>query len=495
MKRPGGRATEASGVKSHRAVSSLLVALASFIALSALCVAVFREMTERTRLESRNDTERTLSMLLASLKDHEDFGSAVEASPRLSASVLGIGIYDGAGTALYSWGAAPATLPSSGEATDSGPREEHGRIYRENPANGSLILLVDPSMMGPPPPRPAPGASSPEVSQDPAPRIAGATAPELPEEGKAESPSGDARGGDAEGAPGRDAPAAEGDGPGAPRPRLPFFETLRRGELFYLELAEPRYWRMKRLVYILFPISELVLAALLVFVRSLVLRNAEYRERIEEQKNLVILGTAASTLAHEIKNPLLAIRLQTSILEKTCSGTARRELDIINAEVDRLSALTYRVNDYLRDPRGKPQRVDALALAREVATRLDREGAARALDGGRHEAFVDPERLRSMLENLVRNALESGGDPAEVEVVVSDSEGSVVIDVLDRGTGIDREARARIFQPFFTTKARGTGIGLAITKRFAEASGGSVAIEAREGGGTRARIVLQEARA
>ena len=85
----------------------------------------------------------------------------------------------------------------------------------------------------------------------------------------------------------------------------------------YLEVREPEYWRSGRLEAILFPLIEAALAALILFVRMLLVRNAEYRRRIEEQRNLVVLGTAASTFAHEIKNPLFSIRLQTRILEKT----------------------------------------------------------------------------------------------------------------------------------------------------------------------------------
>ena len=102
-----------------------------------------------------------------------------------------------------------------------------------------------------------------------------------------------------------------------PPPTGFLFTTLSRAELMYLEVREPGYWRARRLAAILFPLIEAALAALILFVRMLLLRNAEYRRRIEEQRNLVVLGTAASTLAHEIKNPLLSIKLQTRILEKT----------------------------------------------------------------------------------------------------------------------------------------------------------------------------------
>ena len=277
--------------------------------------------------------------------------------------------------------------------------------------------------------------------------------------------------------------------PSAERTRSFMRDTLRRADVILLEMRQPAYWAARRARQLLFPLVEAALVALVFFVRFLVLRNAEYRAKIEEQKNLVLLGTAAGTLAHEIKNPLLAIRLQTSILERTVTGDGRRELDIINDEVERLTSLTNRVGDVLRDPAGRPAAVDVIAMARETGLRL----CGRDLLAGTPAvppARVDPERLRSMMENLVRNALESGSPAEGVAIEASGADGSVCLDVLDRGTGIRQEDRERIFDPFFTTKSRGSGIGLTICRRFAAAAGGRVAVDNRPGGGCRARLTL-----
>jgi two-component system sensor histidine kinase HydH len=252
-------------------------------------------------------------------------------------------------------------------------------------------------------------------------------------------------------------------------------------------------------------------------VRSLYLRNREYRERIEGQKNLVVLGSAASTLAHEIKNPLLAIRIQTGLLEKLYAGQGGDELRIINEEVDRLSALSYRIGDYLRDPRGNPEVLAVYDALRETAERLTGRGSGfvrsletRSLETRPLEAsppegpppevlearvFADPERLRSVFENLIRNALESGGKPEEAGASISAVPGSgrVMVTVFDRGRGVAPEDLGRVFDPFFTRKSAGTGMGLAICRRFAEAAGGSLSLENREGGGALVRLSLPAA--
>jgi two-component system sensor histidine kinase HydH len=313
------------------------------------------------------------------------------------------------------------------------------RMYQENETNDSLVLLLRPAKNTPPPP-----------------------------------------------------PRDEmGDRP--PRNRSSMFDTLREADVIYLEIRQPGFWRQAHRQAILFPIVEIILAALVAFLRILVMKNDEYRKRIEQQKNLVILGTAASTLAHEIKNPLLAIRLQSSIIARTHPGQACRELEIIDAEVERLSMLIHRVNDFLRDPAGQPSLVDPVGIASAIGERMCGRPIVSSQPGLGCAVRIDPERLRSILENLLRNALESGGREEEIAVHIGRSDGSVCIDVLDRGSGILREHRERVFDPFFTTKSRGTGIGLTICHRFVLAAGGRITIEDRLHGGNRVRVSLPEA--
>jgi two-component system sensor histidine kinase HydH len=289
-------------------------------------------------------------------------------------------------------------------------------------------------------------------------------------------------------------------------PALAFFSTLARSKYLYIDVIHPAYWRTQTLTAVFFPLCELALLVLVFFVRRLYLKNREYRERIESQKNLVVLGTAASTLAHEIKNPLLSIRLQTGILRKLYAGTGKEEcsggaeLAVIDGEVERLSALTWRVNDFLRDALGNPVPLNSYTVLCETSRRLCGrdivdEGSVR--DG---MILMDGERARSVFENLIRNALESGGPEGEVGASILRGghggrfAGRLVITIADRGRGIAPGDLERAFDPFFTSKSTGTGIGLSISRRFVEAAGGDVVLENREGGGAAARITLPEYR-
>jgi two-component system sensor histidine kinase HydH len=424
-------------------IVSLGLAVISFAALSVVDMVIFRGMAERSRLESRNDLEQTFNILFTALRGHDEFGAAIDADPSLKSKVVGFGLYDASGGALYRWGEAPETAAPPA-TTNAEVANGMAREYRENSSRDSIVLLLKTPTDRPPPPR-APDGERPTDS--PGPRY--------------------------------------GRG----------FAALFKANVIYLEVRQPRFWWQQRLRAALLPVAEFLLAGAVAAVTMLLITNRAYRQRIEQQKNLVMLGTAASTIAHEIKNPLLAIRLQSSIIARTVPGQAARELGIIDAEVERLSMLSGRVNDFLRDPVGNPSRIDPAEIASETGLRLLGRPLVRAQPDPACTVIIDPERLRSILENLVRNAMESGGSDEEVAIEIGRDGGTVRVDVVDRGGGVAPGDRERVFDPFFTTKSRGTGIGLAICLRFAKAVGGNVELLARADGGTRARLTLAEARA
>jgi two-component system sensor histidine kinase HydH len=371
-------------------------------------------------------------------RSYDDFGAVLDSSPELSGRIQSVGVYTSEGALLRSWAnQSPASITDETLGTEDG----QGRRYVEKVKTRTVVMLLRTSTLWPPPPRaamrpPHPAAFPPD------------------------------RGG--------------------------FMDTLRHSEYIRLEVREAGFFRGAGLRGILYPASLALLALLILAGQRVLARNARYRSDLEAQKNLVILGTAASTLAHEIKNPLLAIRLQTSLLARSLPGGRPRELEVIDSEVERLTALTRRVGDYLRDPRGRPERIDLAELASEVARRLmGREALPSKPPIAK--VFADPERLRSIIENLLRNALESGS-PAEEVTMLAHAEGStVVLEVLDRGRGLGELDKERAFDPFFTTKATGSGIGLAISRRFARATGGDVTLAMRGGGGTVATLRLPAA--
>jgi two-component system, NtrC family, sensor histidine kinase HydH len=447
------------GMKNGIRTTSWVLTAGVLLAITAATAFVHGQMRDRIELIAANDNERILNSLLASLRDWDDFGSAIEADDSLSSRVAGVGVYLSDGESLYAWGGAPESVPVADvEAWNSGI-DGMGRLVVPKPGEKILSFVVSSSRMGPPPgspDRPAPESASPGDGDEAA----------------------------------RAVPAAR---PSGEKPSF-FFDTLGKGSWVRIDILHAGYWRSVAAMNVLFPLAWLALSLSTLYVRRLILRNIGYRERIEREKNLVVLGTAASTLAHEIKNPLLAIRLQTGIMRKTLPASAGAELDCIDREIERLSRMTYRINDYLREPAGNPVALDVVAFVREESLALlGRDAVMAESADGASFARVDPERFRSAFGNLLRNASESGGDAGEISIRAGRKGPFVEVEVLDRGKGIPLSDRSRLFEPFFTTKSSGTGIGLAISQRFAQAAGGDIRLEPRDGGGTVAVIRLPRA--
>jgi two-component system sensor histidine kinase HydH len=434
-------------MKVSRRTASLIAAVFCWVLASALTVFIIQGMRDRARLIRDNDNERILNTLFAGLRGYEDFGSAIESSPVLNGRIMGFAIYGNDLSLDYAWGVVPGVF-DEGLLVDR-EKNRSGRFTIPDKQGHRVKFVLHTERMGPVPAMPGP---APPPRQEEGNRRWGMMG----------------------------------------RSNFWFMDILMGGKYLYIDIAHPAYWRTETVTRILFPLCELVLLALVLYIRALYLRNREYRERIESQKNLVVLGTAASTLAHEIKNPLLSIRLQTGILKKLFPEGGADEMAIIDEEVERLSALTYRVNDYLRDAEGHQSVVNIYDLIAETSIRLcgrnilGEEAPRDAL------VLMDIERARSVIENLIRNALESGGPGEAVAASIVRNNGGLIITIFDRGKGIAPGDLGRIFDPFYTSKSTGTGIGLCIVKRFVEAVHGTVSLERREAGGTAATITLPE---
>jgi signal transduction histidine kinase len=215
------------------------------------------------------------------------------------------------------------------------------------------------------------------------------------------------------------------------------------------------------------------------------------RARDEERETLL------AGIAHEVRNPLGALDLFAGLLaEELAQRPEAAHVARVRSELAALSKVVEEFLDYararppLREP--VPLRLllgevadlaQPLATQRQVALAVDADGDVRA----------DREQLRRAAVNLVRNAVEAAPAASEVELVGRVIDGEAVIEVRDRGPGLAPGARASLFRPFFTTKERGTGLGLALAKKVADAHGGTLGLADREGGGTVARLAIPSA--
>jgi len=250
---------------------------------------------------------------------------------------------------------------------------------------------------------------------------------------------------------------------------------------------------------------------------GVVIENSRQYRRMRERDRLAVLGQMAAGLAHEVKNPLGAIKGAAQLLSDPRGGTelepsAQEFLGIILEEVDRLDRVVGSVLDYARPTKGDPGAVDVNAVAKGTLRVLasDRQGCELKMELGSDLPYVraDAEQLRQVLMNLVRNAVQAMNGSGQVSVVTrmrpsresswagtpgDMSNGWVEIAVIDQGPGIAPQLQKNLFLPFFTTKNKGTGLGLAISQRMVEEMGGRIEVASQPGAGSTFTVVLPAA--
>jgi len=225
------------------------------------------------------------------------------------------------------------------------------------------------------------------------------------------------------------------------------------------------------------------------------------QSRAVANERLAAIGKMAAHVTHEIRNPLSSIGLNIELLEEELagggvSGEAKSLLTAITREVQRLEHLSEEYLRVARLPQPRMEQEDLATAVREIVAfakpEMDRAGLELRLDVSEDlpPALFDEGQIRQALLNVMRNAREAMPDGGKIDVFVRADGMSVVVGVDDRGAGIPDDVRSRIFDPFFSTKGEGTGLGLAITRQIVEAHGGTIACDARDGGGTSFRILL-----
>jgi two-component system NtrC family sensor kinase len=225
-------------------------------------------------------------------------------------------------------------------------------------------------------------------------------------------------------------------------------------------------------------------------------RAVEEREReLVRSERLAAIGKMAAMITHEVRNPLSSIGLNTELLQDeldSSSDEAKKLLRAIHREVDRLTAITEEYLAFARLPKPKLAAEAINPLVGALAAFMREDLAARqvklVIELGDDDpiAMVDSAQLRQCLINLVRNATEalSGKTGGTVTLRTRRLGDRVSIDVEDNGVGIAADVRQRIFDPFFSTKEGGSGLGLALTQQIVKDHGGDLSVQSAVGRGT-----------
>jgi two-component system sensor histidine kinase HydH len=215
------------------------------------------------------------------------------------------------------------------------------------------------------------------------------------------------------------------------------------------------------------------------------------QEAALRNEKLAAIGRLAAGVAHEVRNPLGVIRASASMVQESFDpgSEPHRACDFICEEIDRLNGLITSLLTFARpaEPRLAPIHPEKLidrALS-VSAGELERRRieVLRQADPGLPEFVADPDLLVQLLLDLVTNAAEALGQGGRIEVRLQGSPEFVCFEVADDGPGVPRDATEKVFEPFYTTKATGTGLGLAMTARIAQSHGGGIRVVEGAGAG------------
>ena len=227
-------------------------------------------------------------------------------------------------------------------------------------------------------------------------------------------------------------------------------------------------------------------AALRTALRDMASALDRARAQEIESERLRAFRETARRVAHEMRNPLTPIRLAVSQLARSGNGQHQEVIEVLIAESSRLEQIAREFTEFGRLPEGPPAQVDFIELLSElVRTSVPPTmKASMKLDAGTPILLGHYDPLRRAFSNVLRNAVEACGEEGVLDVTVAaDSDGGVRIEISDHGPGVPREMAERIFDPYFTGKPGGTGLGLALVKQTIEMHGGTIGLEETPGGG------------
>jgi signal transduction histidine kinase len=233
---------------------------------------------------------------------------------------------------------------------------------------------------------------------------------------------------------------------------------------------------------------------------------ADSRERLESElrreDRLRVMGRIVAGIAHEIRNPLNSIRITIQVLERRLrkQAIAEESFRLVLAEVDRLDGLLQSLLVFRPEESGRLRRQPLRPVLERtmmlVKPHVRDRGILTELDAPSDiEAYVDGDHLHQAVMNLLLNAIDAAGPGGRVTIQVRENNSQVTISVRDSGPGLTGDQREHLFEAFYTTKAKGTGLGLAVTRTLLEQMGGGIQYIAGEAGAHFEILLPVEARA
>ncbi len=228
-------------------------------------------------------------------------------------------------------------------------------------------------------------------------------------------------------------------------------------------------------------------ALMLIGASALLVRWSLRRERAvratEQARHLATLGQMSAVLAHEIRNPLASLKGNAQLLAGSLpeGEKSRAKAERVVGEATRLEHLTNDLLEFARGGELRPTDVDPVALLREAADAVAPDRIDLDVTGAPRSWALDAARLRQVVINLLENATEMSD--GAVDATLRRDGGALILEIRDRGPGIAEADLDHVFEPFFTRRTRGTGLGLAVCRRIVELHGGTITVRNAPDGG------------
>jgi signal transduction histidine kinase len=229
-------------------------------------------------------------------------------------------------------------------------------------------------------------------------------------------------------------------------------------------------------------ISGFLMSVLLFFIFYFINKNILLMQEKIKTEKFSIIGELSARLSHDLRNPLNVIRLSIQLLElenkEKLDSAAKKRIESINRAVDRIA---HQVDDVLGFVRIKPLSLESVSLMSILESALEDIKIPEKIKIIKPESditvSVDPKQMETVFSNIIINAIQAIDESGKIEIRFVESSNHVQIQFIDSGPGIPPENLEKIFEPLFTTKQVGTGLGLSSCKTIIEKHGGTISVE------------------
>jgi signal transduction histidine kinase len=226
-------------------------------------------------------------------------------------------------------------------------------------------------------------------------------------------------------------------------------------------------------------------------LRQKIEQERDLREQLRHKERLAALGQVAAGVAHELRNPLATIRLRTQMNQRAVSDSAvQQSCSMVLEEIDRLNGIVERLLYFSRPLNLQVEPFDLVSLLRDCVdakvTLVRSESIRFLFDATSASVMVRGDRFKlyQVFDNILSNAIDALGPAGTVELRILDQNGYVTVECRDDGHGVPEEIRDKLFDPFFTTRPKGIGLGLSITYEIVRAHEGTTEITSSSVNGT-----------